>query len=158
MRKTIILALSLLILTPVLSLPINVDAASDAKANKKAVKQLVGEYVKAVDKMKGDQEFINKRVLLVVGTERKATTVGGLISAVKLALSEPQHSIFVDPLVLAQSQQMGYAKIDVSGAYVSGVDLEAQPPAETRGLAVLVLDYEGDTTLPLQVLANITPE
>ena len=158
MSKRLILAVSLLVLTPIFIISTNAAAAGNAKANQKAVKQLVGEYAKAVEKMKGDKEFANKRVLLVVGAERKATTVGGLISAVKLALSEPQHSIFIDPLVLAESQQMGYAKIDVSGAFVSGVDLEAQPPAETRGLAVLVLDYEGDTTLPLQVLANITPE
>lgn len=154
MKKSAILALSLFIIIPAISLPLQSEAAS----NKKAVKKLVGSYEKEISRLKGSKDFINKRVLFVVEGEKKATTIGGLLAAVEIALSGPQHSIFVDPIVLAQSQQMGYAKVQVNGAFVKSVDLSRQPPADQQGLAALVLDYEGDSTLALQVMVNIKTE
>lgn len=149
MKKTLSILVAVFVMLPLLTLP----QISDAGV--KGVSDLVGAHNKWTRKLKGDKEFKNKRVLFIVDGERKSTTVDGLLGTVKSVLSRAQYSIFVDPLLLAESQRMGYANIIVSGAVLSSVELAQTPPPDQAGLAALVLNYTGATTLPLQVLANL---
>lgn len=153
MRKLIALAIAMLAVLPLLIQPVTVEAAKN-----KSVPNLIGKHEKWVRQVKNDKEFRKKRVLLVVEGQKKATTIEGLLSTVEVALSEPQRSIFVDPLLLAENQQVNYCVVTVSGAVVKAVELSRTQPKAHQGLAALVISFEGDTTLPLQVLVNVTPE
>jgi hypothetical protein len=126
-----------------------------ADAGSKNVRGLVGNYVKSTQRLKTDRGFANKRVLLMVGSDKKSSTVDALLTSVDNALSDAQHSIFVIPLVVAENQNANYAQIKVSGTLIDEISLSGQQPAQERGLAALILQYEGDTTLARQVLANL---
>lgn len=149
MRKLLFILLVVSMAIPVLTISEPVLAGS------KSAFKLVGDYSREIKALRTNKDFVNKRVLLVVGDQRKSTTLEGLLSAVELALSEPQHSIFVEPILMAQSQNMGYVNVNASGPVIKSVKLAKQPPADHAGLAALVISFEGDTTLPAQALANI---
>ncbi len=129
-----------------------------AQAGTKSLRNLVGAHGKWIQRMKSDKNFAKKRILLVVGDKKKASTVAGLLEAVEIALSEPQHSVFVIPLIVAENQNVSYVSANVSGAFVREIKLSEYPPADQRGLASLVIHFDGDSTLPLQVIANLKPE
>jgi len=149
MRKTLFAALMIMAVIPFIAGP------ATAEAGTKNVSKLIGTHSKKIRDLKNSRNFAKKRVLLVIGGQKRATTVEGLLEGVSIALSEPQHSIFIDPLVLAENQEMGYVSVRVNGPFVKSVELSKQPPAEHKGLAALVISYSGDTTLPLQALVNI---
>lgn len=152
MRKYLFIALLILPLFAMWTLP------ETASARSKSVSNLVGAHSKWSKRLKGDKEFAKKRVLFEVKGQKKATTIEGLLTTVERVLSSAQYSIFIDPLLLAESQGMGYAAINVSGAVVSSVELRSSPPPEHMGLAALVLSYSGSITLPQQVLVNLKPQ
>ncbi len=124
-------------------------------ARSKGLANLVGSYSEWSGKLRSSKPFAKKTVLLEVLDQKKSTTVGALLSTVDSVLSPAQHSIFVDPLILAEHQNVSYVSVEVDGAIVRSIALKPQPPSEQMGVAALVLSFKGDTTLPAQVLANL---
>ena len=149
MRNRKFCSIAVMVATMLFGMVLTADAGS------KNVRELVGSYVKSTQQLKTNREFANKRVLLMVGSEKKSSTVDALLTAVDQALSNAQHSIFVIPLVVAENQDANYATVNVSGTLIQKLSLSGHQPAQERGLADLVLKYEGDTTLAKQVLANL---
>jgi hypothetical protein len=121
----------------------------------KGIQELVGEHSNWSHGLVNSKAFASKTVLIEVLDQRKSTKVGELLDTVQSVLSASQRSIFVDPILLAEHQNVSYVTIEVSGAVLTKVGLNDQPPAEQKGVAALVLSFKGDTTLPNQVLANL---
>jgi hypothetical protein len=148
MKKTFVVAMAVAIL-PLLTIE------QPAFSKGKGVQELVGEHSNWTHSLVNSKSFVNKTVLIEVQDQRKSTKVGDLLDTVDSVLSSSQRSIFVDPIILAEHQNASYVTVEVSGAVLTGVGLNEQPPAEQRGVAALVLSFKGDTTLPNQVLANL---
>jgi hypothetical protein len=121
----------------------------------KGVQELVGEHSNWSHGLVNSKAFANKMVLVEVLDQRKSTKMGDLLDTVQTVLSSAQRSIFVDPILLAEHQNVAYVTVDVDGAVVKDIGLMTQPPEAQKGVAGLVISFKGDTTLPNQVLANI---
>ncbi len=143
----------LMVIVLVVSFLVGISLTAQAKNDE--ARRLVGVYAKWTQQLRTNQDFANKRVLLIVNGQKKTATINGLLKAVDEALSESQHSIFVVPLVIAEHQDANYASVDVSGTLIKKLTLSSYQPEPNRGLAALVLQYDGETTLPQQVLANL---
>lgn len=129
--------------------------SATASAKNDEARKLVSVYAKWTQELKSSDGFANKRVLLIVNDQKKSSTVNGLLKAVDSALSESQHSIFVLPLVIAEQQDANFASVEVSGTLIKKLTLSSSQPEPNRGLAALVLEFEGETTLPQQVMTNL---
>jgi hypothetical protein len=132
---------------------VGMSLTAEAKGNN--MRKLVGVHARYTQQLKSDRNFANKRVLFIVNGQKKSVTVNDLLGTVDTALSDSQHSIFVVPLVIAEQQDANYAAVDVSGTLIKKLTLSSYQPEPNRGLAALVLKYEGETTLPQQVMANL---
>jgi hypothetical protein len=121
----------------------------------KGVQELVGDHSDWAHGLVNSKAFANKTVLVEVLDQRKSTKLGELLDTVYTVLSAAQRSIFVDPILLAEHQNVSYVTVDIDGAVVKGVGLMTQPPEAQKGVAQMVITFKGDTTLPNQVLANI---
>lgn len=146
--KKVLLAVTLSILPVLLT-------TAPAFSKGKGVQELVGEHSSWTNQLKNSKSFANKTVLVEVLDQKKSTKVSDLLDTVQSVLAAAQRGIFVDPIVLAERQNVSYISVEVDGAVVRGVTLKSQPPAEQQGVASLVISFKGDTTLPNQVLANI---
>jgi len=129
--------------------------APPAFSKGKGIQELVGEHANWTRSLVNSKSFANKTVLIEVLDQRKTTKLSDLLDTVQSVLSSAQRSIFVDPILLAEHQNVSYVTVEVDGAVLSNVGLKGQPPAEQKGVASLVLSFKGDTTLPNQVLANL---
>ncbi|HSA59399.1 MAG TPA: hypothetical protein VLJ37_06905 [bacterium] len=132
--------------------------AGPAFSKGRGVRDLVGEQSGWTKGLINSKAFAGKTILVEIADQRKSTKVGDLFDTVQSVLSASQRSIFVDPLLLAEHQNAAYVTVEVDGAVLKSVGLSSQPPAEQKGVAALVLTFKGDTTLPVQVLANIKPQ
>ena len=147
-RFTLVVVIALAV-----SFLVGISLTAEAKGNN--MRKLVGVQAKRTQQLKADRNFADKRVLFIVNGQKKSVTVDALLGTVDKALSESQHSIFVIPLVIAEQQDANYAAVDVSGTLIKNLTLSSYQPEPNRGLAALVLTYEGETTLPQQVMANL---
>lgn len=118
-------------------------------------KDLTDKLGKEVKKLDKDDALEKSKVLIIVGTMKKVATEKQFLATVKGVLAPSQHDVFTIPLVMTKLQHMPVAKINVSGNVIDNVDMGNVIPAGEQGLANTYLIYEGDTTLPAQVMANL---
>ncbi|HCU24374.1 MAG TPA: hypothetical protein DF383_05090 [Deltaproteobacteria bacterium] len=123
-----------------------------------AAKDLLNELGKKVSKLDADKNFEKKKLLMMVGQEKKTTTVGKFLSTVQSNLSDTQYHLFTLPLVMISSQQMPVATVRVGGTIISNLGVGNVVPTGLEGVADLYLLYEGDLALPGQVLGNLGKE
>ncbi len=120
-----------------------------------AGRDLLNELGKKVDRLDADKNFEKKKLLIMVGQNKRTTTVDKFLSTIQTILSESQYHLFTLPLVMSSLQQMPVAKIKVSGTIVADLGIGNTLPAGLEGVADIYLIYEGDSTLPSQVMANL---
>jgi hypothetical protein len=123
-----------------------------------AARDLLGELAKKVDKLDADKNFGNKKLLIMVGQEKKTTTIDKFLMTVQSNLSDTQYHLFTLPLVMSSLQQMPVAKVTLGGTIVSNLGIGNVVPAGLEGVADVYLLYEGDSSLPAQVIANLGKE
>jgi hypothetical protein len=102
-----------------------------------------------------DKNFGKKKLLVVVGQNKKTTTITKFLSTVETVLSDSQYHLFTLPLVMASLQQMPVAKVKVGGTIIADLVIGNALPAGMEGVADMYLIYDGDLSLPAQVLANL---
>jgi hypothetical protein len=115
-------------------------------------KDIVDKLGKQVKKLDTSEDV---KLLIVAGPLQKVTTEKQFLATVKAVLAPTQHEAFTLPLIMSKLQHMPVAKIQLSGNVIDNVDMGNVIPAGQQGLANTFLIYEGDTTLPAQVIANL---
>jgi hypothetical protein len=123
-----------------------------------AARDLLNELAKKVDRLDADKTFEKKKLLIMVGENKKTTTVDKYLATVQSILSDTQYHLFTLPLVMSSLQQMPVAKVNISGTVVASLGIGNSLPAGLEGVADIYLIYEGDASLPSQVLANLGRE
>jgi len=139
----------------VVAFALSLGFSAGVEAATKNVRKLVGNHVREMQAMKTSKNFSNKRVLMLVDGQQKASTVEGFLTAADNALSEAQQRIIVVPLMLAEFERAKHIIVDINGTTIRQIQFNDFPPDRHRGLAGLVIDFKGDTSLPLQVMANV---
>src|SRR5262249_15590594 len=128
MKKTFVVAMALAVLSLLTMI-------QPAFSKGKGVQELVGEHSTWAHGLVNSKSFSNKTVLIEVMDQRKSTKIGDLLDTVDSVLSSSQRSIFVDPILLAEHQNISYVTVEVDGAVLANLGLKDQAPADQKGVA-----------------------